>query len=357
VGVPDSVVEAVSGLDSDARQHLLADKYLGGLLREEGEGMQIYHAILADHILGQVGEGERQGYHSRAVDVYREKLRKAKKEQTRPDALAAVRLPEHILAAEGPEAFVHAFVNECYGPLDMLGLLDAALSFSQRALRMVKKGSEERAAVLGNLGLIYQTRGELDKAEEMFQKSLEISEPQGMMELTANQYGNLGLIFQTRGELDKAEEMFRDGLKIDEKLGRLEGMAAKYGNLGLIYMDKGELDKAEEMHLKSLEIEKKLGRQEGMASGYGNLGLIYMDKGELDKAEEMFRDGLKIDEKLGRLEGMAAKYGNLGAVYKKRGDIKKALEYWEKARDLYERIGMPHMVKKVQGWIGGVGKD
>jgi hypothetical protein len=47
VGVPNEVVEAVSKLDADAIQSLLADNYLGGMLREEGEGTRIYHAILA----------------------------------------------------------------------------------------------------------------------------------------------------------------------------------------------------------------------------------------------------------------------------------------------------------------------
>ena len=90
----------------------------------------------------------------------------------------------------------------------------------------------------------------------------------------ASDYGNLGLIYETRGDLDRAEQMHRKGLEIDEKLGRLEGMANQYGNLGLIYQTRGDLDLAEQMLRKSLEINEKLGRLEGVASQYGNLGLI-----------------------------------------------------------------------------------
>lgn len=357
VGVPDGVVEVVSGLDSDARQHLLADKYLGGLLREEGEGRRIYHAILADHILGQIGEDENKEYHKRAVEVYREKLSAAKKAQSKPDALAAMRLAEHVLASEGPEAFVYAVLNESGKLLKNLGLLDAVESSLLRALRIVKADSREEAAVLGNLGLIYGTRGDLDKAEEMHKKSLEISEKLGRLEGTANQCGNLGLIYMARGELDKAEEMHKKALEIAEEIGHQEIMASEYGNLGLIYRKRGELDKAEEMFRSGLKIDEKLGRLEGMAAKYGNLGLIYGTRGELDKAEEMFYKILEIHKQIGSKEGMANDYGNLGVIYEERGDIKKAREYWEKARDLYERIGMPHKVEKVQGWIDGVGKD
>ncbi|MHC4489813.1 MAG: tetratricopeptide repeat protein [Planctomycetota bacterium] len=174
VGVPDDVVEAVSKIDSNTRLHLVADKYLCGLLREEGEGLRIYHAILADYIVGQIGEGERKEYHGRAVEVYREKLAEAKKAQTKPDVLAAIRLPEHVLAAEGKKAFVYAFVNECTQPLVNIGLLDAAIAFSERALKVVEKGAEEEASVRSNLGIVYRMRGDLDKAGEMHERALEI---------------------------------------------------------------------------------------------------------------------------------------------------------------------------------------
>ncbi|MCI5114003.1 MAG: tetratricopeptide repeat protein, partial [Candidatus Electrothrix sp. AX1] len=38
----------------------------------------------------------------------------------------------------------------------------------------------------GNLGNVYLTRGDLDKAEEMYRKSLNISEALGLKEASAN---------------------------------------------------------------------------------------------------------------------------------------------------------------------------
>jgi len=72
------------------------------------------------------------------------------------------------------------------------------------------------------------------------------------MEAIAAGTGNLGLIYRTRGQLDRAEEMHKKALAINEKLGRQKGMANQYGNLGAIYQTRGELDRAEEMHKKSL---------------------------------------------------------------------------------------------------------
>jgi tetratricopeptide (TPR) repeat protein len=352
VAVPDDVVEKTSGVAPAARKALLEDNYLSGLLREESGGRRIYHSILADYILEQMSDEEKKKYHKMAVKIYRAKLKKAKKEKTKPDELAAVRLPEHILATEGEEAFVGAFVNECVQPLCNLGLFDEAIILSERALDAVKKNSAEQAIVLGNLGLIYRRRGELDKAEEAHKKSLEINDKFGLLEGIASQFGNLGNIYQIKGELGKAEEMHKKALGISEELGLLEGMASSYGSLGAIYGIRGELDKAEETLKKALEIEKKLGRLVGMADDYGNLGVIYQKKGDLAKAEEMFKKSLAIAEKLGLLEGMANSYGNLGVIYWTRRELDKAEEMYKMALEIAEKIGLLDVMACGYGNLG-----
>ncbi|MHC4540155.1 MAG: tetratricopeptide repeat protein [Planctomycetota bacterium] len=261
VGVSNEAVTAVSELDADTLHSVLAENFLGGLLRQEGYGKRIYHAILADHIVAQIGDSEKRQYHSRAVAIYREKLKDAREKQTAPDALASARLAEHVLAAEGGQAFMEALTDECYDPLITLGLLDSAIGLSERALEYAEKGSREQAVILGNLGLIYQTRGDLDKAEQMLTKSLEIEEKLGRLEGMASQYGNLGLIYRTRGDLDKAEKMHTKALEIEEKLGRLEGMASDYGNLGAVHAQRGDIEKAREYGEKALELFKKVGME------------------------------------------------------------------------------------------------
>ena len=221
------------------------------------------------------------------------------------------------------------------------GDLDQAERMHRKALEINEKLGrlEGMAAACGNLGLIHQTRGDLDQAERMHRKSLAINEKLGHLEGMAIQYGNLGLIHQTRGELDEAERMHRKALAIDEKLGRLEGMATDYGNLGLIHETRGELDDAERMHRKALEIDEKLGYREGMARHFGNLGLVHGKRGELDEAERMLHKALEIDEKLGRLEGMAHEYGNLGAIHQARGELDDAERMHRKGLAINQKLG------------------
>jgi len=352
VAVSDEVVESVSGLKPVTRKGLLADDYLAGLTRKEADDRRIYHAILADYILDQISEDDKTKYHRRAVDIYRKRLTA----DVKPDALAAVRLSEHVLAAEGQNAFIKVCAYETWIPLRILGLLDTAIGLANRALKMVEKGSADEASLRCTLGIACQIKGNFDDAERMHLSALEISKQAQHQRAMAREYGNLGLIYRRQGDLEKAEEMHKKSLQINEKKESFDNMATDYGNLGSIYLVRDNLDKAEEMYKKALEIDERIGHTEGVARHNGNLGLIYRTRGDLDKAEELHKKALEFMEKLGWLQGMANQYSGLGSVYEKRGDKEQVRQYWEKARDLFEKIGIPNEVKKIQEWLDELGE-
>ena len=122
----------------------------------------------------------------------------------------------------------------------------------------------------------------------------------------ASFYTNLGLLHQTRGELDEAEAMYREGLTLSEALGYKVGMAANYVNLGILYKSRGQLDEAEAMYRKSLALDEALGHKEGMASDYANLGILYQTRGELDEAEAMYRKSLVLFQAVGAMTPLAS---------------------------------------------------
>ena len=229
---------------------------------------------------------------------------------------------------------------------DRIVWLQAAANAANRLKNQVSEATH-----IGNLGLIYQARGDLDAAEQMHKKSLAIEEKLGRLEGMATDYGNLGIIYEVRGDLNAAEQMHKKAFDIFEKLGALEKQASVLGNLAIVYQTRGDLDAAEQMLKKSLAIDEKLGRLEGMANQYGNLGNVYRAQGELDAAEQMHKKSLAIDEKLGRLEGMASDYGNLGNIAKQRGDLQQARALWNQSRDLFARIGMKRELAQVQSWL------
>ncbi|MGD2110971.1 MAG: tetratricopeptide repeat protein, partial [Phycisphaerae bacterium] len=68
-------------------------------------------------------------------------------------------------------------------------------------------------------GLIYQTRGDLDQAEKMHRKSLAIEEKLGRLEGMAIQYGNLGTVYEQRGDVATAREYWTKARDLFEQIG------------------------------------------------------------------------------------------------------------------------------------------
>jgi len=205
-----------------------------------------------------------------------------------------------------------------------------------------REAAQARASALGNLGLVYHERGDLEKAEEHHKQALKIDREIGNRLGEAQDLGNLGLIYTTRGDLDEAEQHLQQVLDVFRKLGNRLGEANALGNLGNVYSQRGELEKAEECHKQALEIDREIGNRQCEAQDLGNLGTVFGQRGgpgDTDKAEEHFKQALEIRREIGNHLGEAQDLGNLGNVYRQRGDLEKAEAHYRQALELDRENG------------------
>ena len=224
-------------------------------------------------------------------------------------------------------------------------------SDTHKALAAYKRATEldpNNFSAWNQLGHLNNRVGELDKAISAYEQILTLSDDK---EWQAVAIGNLGLVYRTRGDLDKAEEYHLKALTLNEDLISNEGMADNYGNLGIVYQERGDLDRADEYHRKSLALHEKADDKVGIAVNYINLGSVYLQQGDLDKAEQYYLESLAMMKALGRKVDLADAYANLGLVCKTRGDKPTALYYWKKSFALYKKMGVIHMVENIQSWI------
>ena len=91
----------------------------------------------------------------------------------------------------------------------------------------------------------------------MFREALEINEKLGRLEGMAIQYGNLGLVHETRGELDEAGRMLRKSLEISEKVGFAEGIVKAHFNLACVFAQKKDANAAVAALAKAIERDPK----------------------------------------------------------------------------------------------------
>lgn len=239
-----------------------------------------------------------------------------------------------------------------YGNLGIIyrtrGDLDRSVEYHEKALVLNKElvRIQGMAGDYCNLGIIYGTRGDLERSIKYIEAALVLSRGLADKDGMANCYGNLGHVYLIRGDLDRAIEYSEKALAMKRELGDKNGIASCYGNLGYVYYKQGNLDRAVECHEKALVIDKELGNKEGISSDYGNLGLVYQTRGDLDLAVEYHEKALALNREMGRKKGMAIQHSNLGRIYRIRGKLDKAVEHYQKSLTLYTEVGMkPEMVK------------
>ncbi len=157
-------------------------------------------------------------------------------------------------------------------------------------------GAGDRAAIHLLMGNAYLATGKPVQAEAAYRKSLAAAEAiastREKKEAQATALGNLGIIFRQRGELEKALEHYQKALQIHKEIGHRLGEASDLGDLGIVFGQKDDLDKALENFQKALEISKDIGNRLGEAAALNNLGNVFRLKGDLEKALEHYQGAL-----------------------------------------------------------------
>ena len=227
---------------------------------------------------------------------------------------------------------------------------EAVLELAQKADE--KSALEGKSAVLGNIGLIYRAKGDVDEALKYLKIALRIHREIGYKQGEASDLGNIGLVYNAKGDVDEALKYLKDALRIHREIGYKQGEASALGNIGLIYSDKGDVSEALKYHKDALKIHREIGYKQGEASQLGNIGLVYSDKGDVDEALKYHKDALKIDREIGYKQGEASDLGNIGLVYNAKGDVDEALKYLKDALRIHREIGYKQGEANQLGNIG-----
>ena len=168
-----------------------------------------------------------------------------------------------------------------------------------------------------------------------------VNEPLDDRERLVTEYQRLGVAAQMRGELDAAEQWYQRALAIAEQHRYLADMAICYHQLGIVTHARGELDTAEQWHQRGLTIAEQRGDPAGMATSCHHLGIVAQDRGELETAEQRLQRARAIREPLGDLASLAMTYGQLGLLAVQRGASSAALEWTIRCAALFPSFPHP----------------
>lgn len=167
----------------------------------------------------------------------------------------------------------------------------------------------DEANALNLLGVLTAQEGHFDDAISLIQKALSISEHPMFL-------NNLGTVFLSKQEYERAEELFLQALEkhsdyIDPVI-----------NLGKLYHEKGEYHRADARYRSIFDAAK---RRSDFLFNYGN---VKRELGEHEKAKELYEASLKINE------DYFDPLFNLAMLCKSDVEITHAISLFEKAKGL-----------------------
>lgn len=136
----------------------------------------------------------------------------------------------------------------------------------------------------------------------------------------------------------KAEEYYEKALELSEKINYVLGIAKAYHNLGLVHYNRKELDEALEYHKKSLDIVIKSGINEGLVYNYNSLAKIYLELDKVDSAVEYFYKSLEVAKKEQITLMISENYKGLSDSYKRKNNFKEAYNFLELFNETKEKL-------------------
>ncbi|NSW53688.1 MAG: tetratricopeptide repeat protein [Anaerolineae bacterium] len=217
-----------------------------------------------------------------------------------------------------------------------LGRLQAA----EMALKeLSSENAVEFASIYNDIGWIHFRRGNVDQAESIMKRALDLVRDIDAQQVVASIYNRLGGIYFIKGELDQSSYYTRLSLELREQMGEVALAARSYNNLGLIAWKRGQLNDAMENFQKCFDTQKELGDIEVLIELNTNLGLLQMEFGRPQEAERYMLEAIEMAKRVGHSHHLSTCYVHLAQLYLQMDDFQRALEFGEIAAKQIERMG------------------
>ena len=193
---------------------------------------------------------------------------------------------------------------------------------------------------------LFNRQGDFASAQADYFEAISLVAGESGQEGTVGRlYGNLGYLFESTGEDDKAVDAYERAL---EQLGRLRKPPVVeevrlMNNVAFIYSARDEFEEAEMLFLKALKVaHDKLGESSPDTTGvFNNIGALYQKAEHFEQAQEMHQMALDGRIEDGSSSGdIGQSHGNLAIVFAELGDEKEARENFESALTRFQDAGL-----------------
>ncbi|MDP7421796.1 MAG: tetratricopeptide repeat protein [bacterium] len=254
---------------------------------------------------------------------------------------------------KNPECRVRFFIARAV-VLWREGDLPSAKKILGKALALAKRSSLQKMTgdVAQRLGMILVREGKLTAGLRVLRIAGEALRGKGRSSEHAALLGNRGTIHKELGNIEKAQEMFNKALAIRKSLGDRKGMSTVHNNLGLLLFQLRQLDEADRHLLVSLDCLEGMFDPLARATTLNNRTLVAAVRGQLEQAILLSEEAITLLGQAGHDQPKALCCTNL-AIYKMMmGDDSGAQKARDAAEMIASRVSNPRLAGTVYQRLG-----
>lgn len=230
------------------------------------------------------------------------------------------------------------------------GELSQALLYLERSYDISQRhgSAADQVADLVHLALLRQELAEPEQAAKCLKTALILAE-ETVPEFLPGVLNTLGHLALAVGDLDQAEEFYQRCLAIEEQIGDNYNVGTSWLNRGYVAWRRGDTNLAITCWGKALELHQVAGNRSGMASAHLDLGGALLDQDDFIGAEANLRAAVDIAESFPLLDDARRAWETLAVLSWRQSDLTLARTSCEQAVQWAERsratiVGQPHRI-------------
>jgi tetratricopeptide (TPR) repeat protein len=193
---------------------------------------------------------------------------------------------------------------------------------------------ELRTAAYVRIGYVHNERRNWDEAIHCYNSALQLAANARVPGILHD----IGAAYRDKGDLEHAEALLQRSINLALKEGNLSDQALAWNSLGTLALKRRDGNVAAQAFEKSLDALMQSNEEFRTAQVYNNLGLVYCDVPDWERSEGYFMKSLEIASRAGDTSGQAFALSNMARVQASQGNLKNAVLSYTKAIDLFTEV-------------------
>jgi predicted ATPase/DNA-binding SARP family transcriptional activator/DNA-binding CsgD family transcriptional regulator len=201
-------------------------------------------------------------------------------------------------------------------------------------------GDSIAAELRRTLALALSVRGDLERATDLSEESLALSEGVGSVRGAMYSLFCIGTTSYVRGDVGRALPLLEEALALSREVGDPSMIASVLTQLGYTLLLDGDLERAKMLTREAATILREQNHRHFIAYTLDNFGWVALLEGDTERAATEFKEGLMLRRKIGEKESVPSNLEGLASVAGTRGEASRAARLFGAARTLREAMSV-----------------